>query len=138
MNHFDQTTVTFLASLITLNINQCWLPRSSSLEYVKAWKYLGANVVMGDSSTGWLSLSVDLSKFYRSFYSILHCSMKLSEKVLMKLLYSNCVTALTYAAKVRQPSATEMRSMNTAIGHTRLFPPIEYLRYKGSLSKIRR
>ena len=41
--------------------------------------------------------------------------MKLSEKVLMKLLYSNCVTALTYAAEVRQPSATEMRSMNTAI-----------------------
>ena len=33
----------------------------------------------------------------------------------MKLLYSNFVTALTYAAEVRQPSATEMRNMNTAI-----------------------
>ena len=44
----------------------------------------------------------------------------------MKLLYSNCVTALTYAAEVRQPSATEMRNMNTAINDAiRRFSPIK-------------
>ena len=89
--------------------------KDREIEYVKTWKYPGANLVCGESSVGWPSLSVNLGKFYGSFNSIRHSSMKLSQRVLMKLLYSNCVTALTYAAEVRQPSATEMRNMNTAI-----------------------
>ena len=85
------------------------------IEYVKEWKYLGANVVSGNSLAGWLSFSVDMSKFYCAFNSILHSSMNLSEKVLLKLLYSNCISPLTYAAKVKDHSAIEMRVMNTAI-----------------------
>ena len=87
----------------------------SEIDYVKEWKYLGANVVSRDASEDWLSFSVERSKFYCAFNSIIHSSMNLSNEVLMKLLYSNCVTALSYAAEVKEHSASDMRSMNTAI-----------------------
>ena len=76
---------------------------------------MGANVVSRDASEGWLSFSVETNKFYCAFNSIIHSSMNLSKEALMKLLYSNCVTALSYAAEVKEHSASDMRRINTAI-----------------------
>ena len=94
---------------IALTIKNC------DIEYVDEWKYLGANILSKDASEGWISFSVELGIFYSAFNSIIHGNMRLSKNALLKLLFSNCVPTLTYAAEVKQHSAGEMRSMNTAI-----------------------
>ena len=83
------------------------------IEYVKEWKYLGATVVSGSSIS--FCPRNDLRKFYASFNSIFNSFTRPSEVVMMRLLYSNCVPNLTYAADVKELSSTEMTRCNTAI-----------------------
>ena len=84
-----------------------------SIEYVKEWRYLGALVVSGPTFS--FSPRNDLRNFYASFNSIYNSHTRPSEMVLMHLLYSKCVSNLTYAADVKEYSSTEMTKCNTAL-----------------------
>ena len=57
----------------------------------------------------------NISKFYAKANSILHSNLNLDKTVLMRLLYTNCVSTLTFAAEVKQLTASDMRALNTAI-----------------------
>ena len=81
---------------IPLRINEC------SIDYVDEWDYLGAKVKPVDCKTGWIYFSAIPSKFYASSNSILHTSMNLNKPMLLHLLYTNCVTTITFAAEVNQ------------------------------------
>ena len=94
---------------IPLKIDGC------DIDYVSEWEYLGAKVKVVDRKTGWIYFSSTPSRFYAKSNSILHSSMKLDKTVFMRLLYSNCVPTITYAAEVKQLTASDMRVLNTAV-----------------------
>ena len=83
------------------------------IEFVKEWKYLGAFIIAGKNIA--LSPKNDLRNFYASFNSIYNSCTRLSEVVLMHLLFTNCVPNLTYAAEVKNLTASEMTKCNTAL-----------------------
>ena len=83
------------------------------IEFVEKWTYLGTMVCSGEKIS--FSTQCDLSKFFRSFNSILSAIRKPNELVLMNLLYSNCIPNLTYAAEVKDLSARDMQKLNTAL-----------------------
>ena len=85
------------------------------LEYVQEWKYLGTTLVSGRNIS--FSARSDLSSFLRATNSIIAALPDASEHVVVQLLYCNCVPILSYASEVKQFSASEMTSCNTAINN---------------------
>ena len=85
------------------------------LEFVPHWRYLGATVVAGAKLT--FSCKQELSNFYRSLNSLLSATQKPNELVLMNLLYSNCVSALTHAAEVKVIPNSELNDCNVALNN---------------------
>ena len=85
------------------------------IEYVSHWTYLGATVVSGTKFS--LSCKKEISAFYRSFNSLLSVVRKPNELVLMRLLYSNCVPCLTYAAEVKDLTSRELNDCNVALNN---------------------
>ena len=85
------------------------------LEYVSQWRYLGATVVAGAKLT--FSCKQELSNFYRSLNCLLSAVQKPNELVQMNLMYSNCVSALTHAAEVKEISNSEMNDCNIALNN---------------------
>ena len=83
------------------------------IDYVNEWRYLGATLVSGSSFS--FNPSGDLRNFYASFNSIFNSSTRPSEVVLMRLLFTNCVPNLSYAADVKDLSSADMAKFNTAI-----------------------
>ena len=69
-----------------------------SVEFVKEWRYLGFDLVAGDTLT--YSATRSLISFYRTSNCLINVIYKPSEEVLMRLLYSYCVPRLTYGAQV--------------------------------------
>ena len=57
----------------------------------------------------------DLTCFFRATNSIIDSLPGAHEHTLVTLLYSNCVPILTYACAVKEYSATDMTSCNTAV-----------------------
>ena len=57
----------------------------------------------------------DLVKFYRASNSILAAANRPSEKILLQLLYSNCIPTLSYACAVKQFPSRQMQNCNTAV-----------------------
>ena len=86
-----------------------------SLDFVYKFRYLGVNLV----NTGHLSFSAvpDILSFHRASNSLIHGRVGLENKILMKLLYSNCVSILSYACAVKQFSSSEMHDCNVAINN---------------------
>ena len=85
------------------------------LEYVHEWKYLGITLVSGRNIS--FSARSDLSSFFPATNSIITALPNASEHVIVQLLYSNCVPIISYASEVKQYSASEMTSCNTAINN---------------------
>ena len=76
---------------------------------------MGAKVAAVDRKTGWLFFASTPGGFYAKSNSILQANMNLDKPVLMHLLYTNCVSSLTFAAEVKQLTANDMRTLNTAV-----------------------
>ena len=86
------------------------------LEFVPQWTYLGTTIVANDSLS--FSCQSDLSKFYRSFNSLISAVQKPNELVLMNLLYANCVPTLSYVAEVKDLTSREMNDCNVALNNS--------------------
>ena len=93
----------------------CLRIKGCSIDYVKEWDYLGAKLTAVDRKTGWIYFASTPGKFYAKSNSILRANMNLDKPVLMHLLYTNCVSSLTFAAEVKQLTANDMRALNTAV-----------------------
>jgi hypothetical protein len=80
-----------------------------SIEFVKDWKYFGTTIVSGKQFS--FSARADLHSFYKAFNSIANV-LNSDEIVLMKLLYTNCVSIFSYACSVKKFSSSEMTECN--------------------------
>ena len=85
----------------------------SPVEFVPEFIYLGIHVLAGKSFSD--SVNKPLSSFRRSANTILNVLNGPSERVMLKLLYSNCVPILTYASEIRTHSSREMMNMDIAL-----------------------
>ena len=83
------------------------------ITFVSECKYLGIHVQVGKSFT--CSSSKPLTSFRCSANTIINALNGPSNKVMLKLLYSNCVPIMTYACEVRSHSSQEMIDMNVAL-----------------------
>ena len=89
------------------------LINNQPVEYITEWKYLGCTIVAGKNLS--FSVKSHLRSFYCSVNSLLGTVQRPNELVMMKLLYSNCVPALTYAADIRDMSSSDMNQCNVAL-----------------------
>ena len=83
------------------------------IDTVSELRYLGVSLISGKS----LSFSAvnDLRSFYRSYNSLLSVTNRPNERVMMKLLYTNCIPIVSYACAVKEYSSSDMTASNTAI-----------------------
>ena len=88
---------------------------SEPIQFVTEWRYLGVFVQAGKSLS--FSPRNDLRNFYSSFNSLYNMRTRPSETVLMHLLYSTCIPNLTYAADVKDLSASDMSRFNSAVNN---------------------
>ena len=98
----------------SIDINPLMLD-NKPIDFVPQWSYLGTTIVSGSNIS--FSTSSELSKFYRSYNSLLSAVHKPNALVLMNLLYSNCIPSLTYAAEVKDVSNREMQTLNVALNN---------------------
>ena len=92
-----------------LNIN------GRNLDFVHEYKYLGVNLVDGKELS--FSARPELLSFYRASNALMNGRVKPKNEVLMKLLYSNCVSIFTFSAAVKEFSSAEMSDCNVAINN---------------------
>ena len=85
----------------------------TAIEYVEKIKYLGTTIM---SKSGFsFSAAPKLQSFFRSVNSILNVINKPDEVTQMHLLFSNCVPVLSHASAVKEFSARDMHTCNTAV-----------------------
>ena len=100
-------TVSNYESLRPITLN------GTKIDVVHEVKYLGTTIV---SSPGFaFSSEPDLRSFYRAANSVLNVRNNPDKKVLMHLLYANCVHTLTYACAVKSFPSRELMDCNTAL-----------------------
>ena len=85
----------------------------SNLDYVESYKYLGVDVVAGESLT--FSTAKPLMKFRCSANTVLNARFKPSERVLMKILFTVCVPNLTYAGETLNYSSRQIGPLDVAL-----------------------
>ena len=78
---------------------------NSPLEFISEYKYLG--VVLSADKGLCFSATTTIRSFYRAANSVLHSRVKPDQRVLMRLLYSNCIPIITYGCTVKEYSATD-------------------------------
>ena len=107
------------------------------LEFVSEYKYLGN----GDSLT--YSALQDLRSFHRALNSILCGRVKPNNKVLLKLVYTNCVPILSYACSVKEYSYESMHDCHVALNNAirrilgfAIFESIRHLRISHGYQSI--
>ena len=89
------------------------LLNNSVVDFVTSIKYLGVTIVSDNGLC--FSATCDIRSFYRASNSILTSLNKPSDKVLIHLLYTNCVPIISHACDIKVFSARDMRDANTAI-----------------------
>ena len=85
------------------------------LDFVHAFKYLGVHLVDGKELS--FSAIPELLSFYRASNALINGRVKPKNEILMKLLYSNCVSIFTYSAAVKEFTSAEMHDINVAINN---------------------
>ena len=85
------------------------------LDFINTYKYVGVNLVDGKELS--FSATPELLSFYRASNALLHGRVKPKNEILMKLLYSNCVSIFTYSAAVKEFTSAEMHDINVAINN---------------------
>ena len=91
------------------------LLNGQQLEFVDTYRYLGVDVCTGKSLN--FSAVNMVRSFHRAANSILYSHVKPRNKVLLRLLYTNCVPILTYASAVRELSAADMHRCHVALNN---------------------
>ena len=96
----------------------CYAPlrlNDSPLEFTHEYKYLGITIC---SEKGRLFPATQtIRSFHRAANSILHSHVKPDERVLLRLLYSNCVPIVTYACSVKEFSSSDMYKCHVAVNN---------------------
>ena len=107
--------------------------QGETVEFAKSCRYLGFHIIAHTHFK--FSIDEDLRGFFGSVNSILSCLKKPKENVLIQLLYSNCVSKLTYGAAIKDLSALEKNRYNVAVNNAvrRIFG----FRYFQSIRQIR-
>ena len=82
------------------------------VEYTDTITYLGTTIVNRKGFT--FSLVADFKKFYRASNAILRAVNKLSEEVMMHLIYTCCIPILSYGCAVKEYSSRQMQDCVTA------------------------
>ena len=85
----------------------------SPITFVSECKYLGIYVQSGNNFAS--SFTKPLCSFRCSANTIINVLNGPSNKVMLKLLYSNCVPIMTYACEIRLHSSREMMDMDIAL-----------------------
>ena len=85
------------------------------LEFVSEYKYLGVTLCNGETLS--YSALQDLHSFHRAVNSILNGRVKPNNKVLLKLIYTNCVPIITYACSVKEYSYDDMHDCHVALNN---------------------
>ena len=109
-----KTKVMFFGKpLVDLDSN-CFRLKDGSLEFVDSWKYLGFK--LGNAKGKFIFDPVEERKsFYRASNSVINAMYKPSEEVLLRLLYSNCVSIFTYGIEVKDYLSRDLCSINVAM-----------------------
>ena len=84
-------------------------------EHVSDYKYLGVKLGAGKVLT--FSPIASIRSFHRAANAILYSRVKPNNEILLKLLYTNCVPILSYAAAVRDYSASDMYRCHVALNN---------------------
>ena len=87
--------------------------QGNEIEYVYVWKYLGFHI-KSDKHCSFCHKN-ELASFYRSSNSIIRSLKRPNEAVQLHLLYSNCVSILTYGSEVKEYPARDFSTCNTAV-----------------------
>ena len=85
----------------------------SSIEYTDTVRYLGFNLKGGKKCC--FSSEEDLKSFHRASNSIVRSMRRPNELVVTHLLFTNCVSILTYGSEVKEFAKTEFLDLNTAV-----------------------
>ena len=91
------------------------LLNNQPLDFVNQYKYLGVDLCAGKVLS--FSPTTTIRSFHRAANAILYSRVKPSNDVLMKLLYSNCVSIITYASAVREFNAADMYRCHVAVNN---------------------
>ena len=94
---------------IPLKIGNC------DIDFVSERKYFGTTISSGKTFS--FSAKPDIASFFRASNAILSVLGDANEHVLLKLLYTNFVSILTYACNIKQYSASDMSDCNVAINN---------------------
>ena len=86
---------------------------NQSIEIVDGWRYLGFYVKSGEHFG--FSAQPDLSSFRRAANCLLNTCYRLSEEVMMKLLYTNCIPILSYGSQVKQYDSKDTHEVSVAV-----------------------
>ena len=85
------------------------------LDYVNEFKYLGVNLINNNGLS--FSAIPEILSFHRASNAILHGRMRPKNEVLLKLLYTNCVTIFTYACATKVFSTAEMLRCHVSVNN---------------------
>ena len=98
-----------------LNTNDypCLKVDDELIGYVDSIRYLGFNLKSGKKCS--FSSEADLRSFHAASNGIVRSMKKPNEVVLLHLLYSNCVSILTYGCEVKEFSHREFLDLNTSV-----------------------
>ena len=72
----------------------------SNIEFVDTWRYLGFYLKSGKQCS--FCPEADLASFYRASNCIVRSLRRPNEAVLLHLIYTNCVSILTYGSDVKE------------------------------------
>ena len=94
---------------------QTLMLNNEPLEFVNDYKYLGVHLCSGKVLS--FSPNAAIRSFHRAANSILYSRVKPHNDILLKLLYTNCVPILTYAAAVKDFTAADMYRCHVAVNN---------------------
>lgn len=109
-----KTKVLVFGDICKQKLNLCPLKVGSTcIEYASQIRYLGFHLESGRHLT--FNAEPDLKSFYRAANSILNVLKKPMEEIQMKLLFTNCVSIITYGSDVKVYNSKEMINGTVAI-----------------------
>ena len=88
----------------------------SNLEFTHEYKYLGVLISSGKGLT--FPATQTIRSFHRAANAILHSHVKPDQRVLLRLLYTNCVPIITYASSVKEFSSSDMYRCHVAVNNS--------------------
>ena len=85
------------------------------VDYVDSWRYFGFYLKSGKHCS--FCPESELASFYRASNCILRSLKKQNEVVLLHLVYTNCVSILSYGSDVKELTNRDFMRCNTALNN---------------------